>query len=206
VLFTLTGTSCAGKTTITDLLKRRDDLVVYDFDEDGVPDLPDTVWRQRTLEHWVQRALENQANGMDTLLSAPSPLGEVLAVPSAPKLDGIAVALIDVTDRVRWARLEERSPGVLNAEGKRLILEWARWHRGHAKNPRHNPGFITTDAAPEMEWSRWSSWRKGDPRWVTKTVETTTQTIEESTAEVERWLDTERAGHAASDLAGSLDT
>lgn len=62
-------------------------------------------------EVWVRRTLEYQHRGIDVLLTGQSPLGEVLAVPSASLLDGIAVCLVDVADEVRRVRLDERDPG-----------------------------------------------------------------------------------------------
>ncbi|RDI16757.1 hypothetical protein [Lentzea flaviverrucosa] len=109
MLLKLTGSSCSGKTTLArsvgDRLGR---LAVHDFDEVGVPEGADRRWRQRTTEMWVRRALEHQDRGVDLLLTGQSPLGEVLAAPSAPLLDGIAVCLVDVSDEVRRSRLTAR--------------------------------------------------------------------------------------------------
>ncbi|MFF3712946.1 hypothetical protein [Streptomyces phaeochromogenes] len=59
-------------------------------------------------EMWVRRALEYQDRGVDLLLTGQSPLAEVLASPSAPLLDGIAVCLVDVSDEARRRRLTQR--------------------------------------------------------------------------------------------------
>lgn len=71
------------------------------------------------IEHWVRRALEYQDDGIDLLLPGQSPLGEVLAAPSAPMLDGIAVCLVDVADGAR-----------------RPDMAWNRWNRWTAADPR----------------------------------------------------------------------
>lgn len=112
MLLKLTGSSCSGKTTLAytaaDRLAR---IAVHDFDELGVPEGADRHWRHRMTEMWVRRAVEYQDRGIDLLLSGQSPLGEVLAAPSAPLLDGIAVCLVDVADPARRARLAERDAG-----------------------------------------------------------------------------------------------
>ncbi|MGW6599393.1 hypothetical protein [Streptomyces sp. NPDC055036] len=59
----------------------------------------------------MRRALEYQNRGIDVLLTRQSPLGELLAAPSAPLLNGIAMCLVDVADDVRRVRLAERAPG-----------------------------------------------------------------------------------------------
>jgi hypothetical protein len=104
-------------------------IAVHDFDELGVPTGADLHWRQRTMELWVRRALEYQERGVDLLLTGQSPLGEVLAAPSAPLLDGIAVCLVNVADEVRRARLVERDPGRWDATAVDAFLGWAAWHR-----------------------------------------------------------------------------
>ncbi|WP_431682917.1 hypothetical protein [Kitasatospora sp. KL5] len=112
MLLKLTGSSCSGKTTLAQSAgERLGRLAVHDFDELGVPDGADRRWRNRMTEMWVRRALEYQDRGVDLLLTGQSPLGEVLASPSAPSLDGIAVCLVDVSDELRRGRLAVRDPG-----------------------------------------------------------------------------------------------
>lgn len=192
MLFVLTGASCSGKSEIAAVLSGAPGLVVRDFDEHGVPALPSNAWRQRKLERWVRLAVEAQHDGLDFLLSAPSPLGEVLATPSADRLDGIAVALIDVADAEREARLEERSPGVLDETGRAAILDWARWHRGHAADPRFEPERLSRDSATGMRWDRWAEWRAGDPRWTTTVIDTTDGDARASSEQAAAWIRTGR--------------
>src|SRR5262245_50459676 len=91
VLLLVCGSSCSGKTTAPTRLRGVDGLVVHDFDEAGVPADADAAWRQRTLDSWVRHAGELETEGMDVLLTGQSPLGEVLAVPLAGDIGGIAV-------------------------------------------------------------------------------------------------------------------
>ncbi|MDW5327156.1 hypothetical protein [Plantactinospora sp. KLBMP9567] len=103
MLLTVAGSSCSGKSTVVWASAEIEGLIVHDFDEIGVPDGADTRWRQRSMEEWIQRFLRYQARGIDVLLAGQSPLGEVLASPSATELDGIAACLIDVDDQVPLA-------------------------------------------------------------------------------------------------------
>jgi hypothetical protein len=204
MLLTIAGSSCSGKTTVAQACAEIHGLVVHDFDEIGVPAGADVVWRQRSMEEWIQRVLRYEADGLDVLLTGQSPLGEVLASPSAIKLAGIAACLLDVDDRVRWERLECRDPGRWNAEAKRSFIGWARWHRGHAVDPRHRPEVITAAGYQRMQWSRWSNWPSTDPRWVVQVVDTTGRSVQQSAADIRQWISGVRAGLAAGQLASGL--
>ena len=94
MLLVLGGSSGAGKSAIRLFLDGDGKallaglkLASHDFDEHGVPDDADSVWRQQTGERWLRRAIEYRADGIDLLLSANLPLGEILAAPSAPERD-----------------------------------------------------------------------------------------------------------------------
>jgi hypothetical protein len=188
VLFTLTGSSCAGKTTAARACSDLPGLVVHDFDEIGVPRDADLRWRQRTLEHWIQVVLEYQAHGVDVLLTGQSPLGEVLASPSAPQLQGIAVCLLDVDDRERIRRLERRDPGFWDRERRQSFLGWAHWHREHAADPQSRPEVITAGGWDRMHWTRWHDWTQQDPRWHTTVIDTSYGTTRDTASAVQRWM------------------
>ncbi|MFI7136027.1 hypothetical protein ACIBQ1_61015 [Nonomuraea sp. NPDC050153] len=202
MLLKLTGSSCSGKTTLAfSLADRLRRVAVHDFDEVGVPERPDGHWRTRTLELWVRRALEYQDQGIDLLLTGQSPLGEVLAVPSAPLLDGIAVCLVDTTDDVRRDRLTKRDPGRWDAAAVDAFLGWAAWHRRHARDPRHRPGVIIGGGWPDMAWHRWTGWVAEDPRWCTHLLDTTDQAVEQSVGQIEQWVTRQRDAHRSGRLA-----
>ena len=199
VLFTMTGSSCAGKSTLARVMADRlPGVAVHDFDEVGVPANPDLLWRNHTTEWWVRRALDYQGQGIDLLLTGQSPLGEILAAPSAPELDGIAVCLVDVADEPRCARLAER--GNQSIRHVDAYLGWAAWHRGHARDPRHMPEVITSRSWSEMAWHRWANWTADDPRWHTDVLDTTGRPVARSAAELEHWVLTQRAAHRAGRL------
>ncbi|MBX9399595.1 hypothetical protein K4749_40345 [Streptomyces sp. TRM72054] len=144
--------------------------------------------------------MDYQDRGIDLLLSGQSPLGELLAAPSAPLLDGIAVCLVDVADPVRRARLAERAPGRWDPKAIDAYIGWAAWHRKHALDPSHRPDVIIDNSWPEMAWHRWTGWNAGDPRWHTQVLDTTNRPVTESVDQVEQWITEQRDAHQAGQL------
>lgn len=202
MLLKLTGSSCSGKSTLAfSAADRLRQVAVHDFDEVGVPECPDRHWRHRMTELWVRRALEYQERGIDLLLTGQSPLGEVLAAPSAPLLDGIAMCLVDVADATRRGRLAERDPGKWDAPAVEAFLNWAAWHREHARNPRHRPEVVVDGSWPAMAWHRWTGWPADDPRWRTHLIDTTDQPLALCVQHVVRWADEQRQARQTGRLA-----
>jgi hypothetical protein len=184
MLFVLTGSSGAGKTTLASLVAgRAGQLPVHDFDEVGVPSDADLAWRHRTFESWLS------FDG-DLLLSCQSPIGEVLASPSAVRLDGIAICLIDVSDDLRRSRLAGRFP--YPPRQVEAFVAWAQWHRGHAADPRYRPEVIRQGGWPQMRWDRWADWTAADPRWHVDIVDTTPNTPTESADMIIDWISAQR--------------
>jgi hypothetical protein len=188
MLSTLTGSSCSCKTTIARACTDIDGLVVHDFDELSVPSTAAMKWRQRTLEDWIPRIVEHESRGEAVLLTGQSPLGEVLACPSAPHLAGIAVCLLDVPDDERLQRLERRDPGRWDESQKQALLGWARWHREHAADPQARPEVITAGGWDRMRWDRWLGWTHADPRWRTTVIQTAQEPVDRAVDEVREWI------------------
>jgi hypothetical protein len=197
MLFLLFGSSAAGKTVTLDALRGRvADLAVHDFDEIVVPAGADTAWRHRANEQWLQRALEYQAQGTDLLLAGQTPLGEVLAAPSASRLEAISALLIDCDDETRTARMQARGPEWLARTGGKLQddLNWAAWMRAHAADPAWRIDVIRHQASEsEMQWSRWSDWEAGDPRWRVRVIDTSALPVDEVASKLTEWISEERA-------------
>lgn len=197
MLFLLFGSSGAGKTTALRALRDRvAGLAVHDFDEVGVPPGADLSWRHRTNEAWVRRGLDYQREGVDLLLAGQTPLGEVLAAPSATALEAVSACLLDCDDETRLSRLEDRGPDWLARVGGDMQphLGWATWLRGHAADPAHRPEVIRRpDPASDMRWARWSTWRAGDPRWRVPTIDTSRSGVEQVAARLADWIEGERA-------------
>lgn len=195
MLYVLTGSACSGKSAALAGVRGMVGLAVHDTDEVGVPPGADTAWRQRTLDRWLQRVARYQADGVDVLLAGQSPLGEVLACPSADRIDGIAVCLVDVGDGERLRRLDLRDPGRWTHVERDAFLGWAAWHRGHRLDPQHRPEVLTEGGWEGMVWRRWSSWTAGDPRWTAGLVDTTHVPPATTVARVRAWIE----GHRSAD-------
>ncbi|HEX4010114.1 MAG TPA: hypothetical protein VHX62_08905 [Solirubrobacteraceae bacterium] len=151
----------------------------------AVPAFPDVVWRQRATEAVVQRALELQAQDRHLLLSGdPVAAGEVLAAPSAVKLDGVAVCLLDVSPQVQAARLADRGddPALLPHH-----QAFAEWMRGHARDPRHMPHVLSTNGWESMRWDRWSEIDPVGGKWGMEVLDTSQLTRAEVAGEILAW-------------------
>jgi hypothetical protein len=143
----------------------------------------------------VCRALDYQAEGTDLLLAGQTPLGELLAAPSAPQLDAISACLVDCDDATRIARLRARGPEWLARAGGDLqaYLNWAAWMRGHAADPSSRTEVIQHEATMgEMCWWRWSDWRANDPRWRVRVIDTSALPVEAVADELVEWISEER--------------
>jgi hypothetical protein len=198
VLLLVFGSSAAGKTFALKALRGWfENLAIHDFDEIGVPPGADTAWRHRADEQWVRRALEYQSEGTDLLLAGQTPFGELLATPTAPRLEAISGCLLDCDDETRVARLRARGPEWFDRTGGDLrdYLNWAAWMRGHAADPTWQTDVIRTEGgeAPEMHWSRWSGWRTGDSRWRVHLIDTSVLKVEEVAVKLGEWISHERA-------------
>ena len=197
MLFLLFGSSAAGKTfALAALHGRVPGLAVHDFDEIGVPAGADAAWRHRAIEQWVRRALDYQAEGTDVLLAGQTPFGELLAAPSASRLDAISACLLDCDEDTRVARLLARGPEWFERTGGNLqdYLNWAIWMREHAADPSSRAEVIRQEATlNEMRWTRWSDWQAGDPRWRVRTIDTSALPVEKIADDLVEWIDAERA-------------
>jgi hypothetical protein len=151
----LTGASGAGKSTLRSLVA--DELAaevecVELAHVVSIPPVPTKAWRQQATEAVVRKALSLQAVGRHLLLAGdPVAAGELIAAPSADKLDAIAICLLDVNAEAQATRLAQRG------EDPRLLadhLAFARWMRAHAKDPHHMPDVLSAGGWDAMRWER----------------------------------------------------
>jgi hypothetical protein len=197
VIFLLFGSSAAGKTSVLDDVRGRvAGLAVHDFDEIGVPPGADPAWRHRADERWVRRAIDYQSEGTDLLLAAQTPFGELLAAPSAPRLEAISACLLDCDDETRVARLHARGPAWF-ARTKGALddsMQWAAWMRGHAADPSWRTEVIRhRSTEDDMRWERLEAWRAGDTRWRVRVIDSSPLSVEEVGNRLIEWIGSERA-------------
>jgi hypothetical protein len=150
-----------------------------------IPAWPTLAWRQEATEAVVRLALEHQAEGRHLLLSGdPVAPGEVLAAPSADRLDWIRACLLHADPEAQEARLRGRGdPAALFPDH----VAFAAWMRGHAEDPSHAPEVLTTSGWDQMRWERWIDRPADDPGWNVTTIDTSPLTLEEVAAEVLAW-------------------
>ena len=190
MLFLITGASGSGKTSCLGPLRDLyPEIAWHDFDELGVPSKPDKKWRQLQTELWVNTAVQYQKDGRDTGICGNIILGEVLASPSASQVNRVATCLLDCYDVARIDRLRKRG----RHGDTQDMLCWAAWQRMHAVDPQWRQDVIKEDGAPQMQWDRWDSWERGDPRWQVASIDTTELSIERVAAEVSAWIKEERS-------------
>ena len=181
MLYFVSGAGGSGKSSILSRLNRALDFEWHEFDSVGVPNNPTQSWRLHTLEHWVARAADA---GGDVGIVGQAPLGEVLAVPSAGRLDGIAMCLLDCEERERVRRLRERG-----AQPDQHMLNWAAWMRVHAQDPTWEQHVIVRDAPPlQMQWDRWTSLPADAESWRCPNIDTTHLSLDAVAERVVAWV------------------
>jgi len=191
MFFLISGAAASGKSTVArNLADRLENLVCHDYDERIVMD---NHTRCQQLEEWIQMALVHRQEGQDFLLTSHSPLGELLACPSAPRLDGIAACLLDCRDPVRIQRMRGRGIDP-RWPPSQDTLNWAAWHRMHAWDPQWEQRVIKGNGSPEHDYGRWTDWLQTDPRWKVRVIDTTEMDIEQVLTLVSDWVKSERIG------------
>jgi len=191
MLYLLSGAAASGKKTVARaLIARVDHLVAHHENE-----IPATTGQGRmaNMERWVETALDLETTGVDLLLLAASPLGEVLASPRATELSGIAACLLDCHDHERSRRIAEREPDPQWPLGMDTLC-WASWHRMHAVDPQWEQRVILEPERAHYHWDRWTGWDRDDPRWCVELIDTTRQSVGESVDAVAAWIARVRRG------------
>ncbi len=185
MLFLISGAAATGKKSVVRILKDKlENIECHDFNETPVKDGTN---RRIVLEDWVQKALKAQKNGKNFLISAQSPFGELLACPSAIKLDGIKCCLLDCHDFVRVERYLDR-PQFKEWPLGMDTLCWAVFHRMHAHDPRWEQRVIVDKEIPDYGWKRWTNWTADDDRWDVKIIDTTENEMEYTANLVHDWV------------------
>ena len=189
MFFLITGAAASGKTTMARLLRDAlPDFICHDFDEKQHSTVAE---RCSFLEEWITEALDAQREGKDFVITAHAPFGELLAAPSAIKLDRISACLLDCDDITRAARYRAR-PQMEEWPLNQDTLCWASWQRMHAADPQWEQRVIVNNKQPGFRWDRWTKWPSGDKRWRVTRIDTTAQTAAETLKVLVRWMADER--------------
>ena len=185
MFFLVSGAAASGKTTTARAVTNYiDGFVAHDHDEKVTPNV-DTRCAQ--LEEWIQLALTHQANGKDFLLTSHSPLGELLACPSAPKLAGISACLIDCSDSTRIQRMRDRGFDPKWPPSQH-VLNWASWHRMHAWDPQWEQDVVISNGPAKHDYERWTAWEQSDPRWQVEVIDTTDLAVDQVMDALSTWV------------------
>ena len=180
-IFWVSGASGSGKSACVPHLKQLlPQANVHDFDELVATT---TAERQRVAEQWIQRALDAPQDM--TVICGLGVMGEVLACPSALKVERMAFCLLDCDEIVRIDRIR-RSGDLHNASQD--MLNWGAWLRVHFVDPQWRPDVITNDGDDSMHWERWAGWERGDPRWQAMILDTSNLTIPHVAEQVVKWI------------------
>lgn len=126
------------------------------------------------------------------LAGDPVAAGEVLAAPSADRLDGIAVCLFDVDGDAQAARLLARG------EDPTLLVHhvaFADWMREPAPAPHHRPEVLRTDGWEQMHWERWNPINDAGT-WAIHVLNTSSLTTDAVASELLAWCRRALAGQA----------
>lgn len=189
MFFLVSGAAAAGKSTLLrNISNQIGDLACHDHDEKRVVDM---YTRCQQLEQWVQSALKFQREGHDFLLVSHSPLGELLACPSAPKLSGISACLLDCSDIVRITRMRKRGVDT-RWPPTQHVLNWAAWHRMHAWDSQWEQHVIVGNGPSDHFYDRWTSWEQNDERWHVRVIDTTTIDAGQVLDMVVMWIQAEK--------------
>lgn len=188
MLLLVTGASGAGKSTTRRLIAG--DLAPETESVElghvvSFPPVPTIAWRQQATETVVQRAVALQAEGRHLLLAGdPVAAGEVVAAPSADKLDAIAACLLDVDPDVQTARLARRGD-----DPRQLVdhVAFAEWMRGHARDPGHMPHVLSTNGWDAMRWDRLANLDPSNGGWAVHVVDTSGRSSELVAQQVLAW-------------------
>lgn len=150
MMLLVTGASGVGKSTVRALIAEElaPQVRAVELTQIAGPPTYERGWRQRAVEQVVQVALAEQEAGRHLLLAGdPVPPGEVLAAPSADRLDGFAACLLDCGPDEQERRLRERGdPEDLLPPPRRLRRVDARPRPRPAPPPRGDRRRLGGDA------------------------------------------------------------
>lgn len=151
MIYVITGASGSGKTTcIPYIQKQLPEYKVVDFDDIGVPECADKIWRQVSTEKWLQHALLQER---PMVICGQMVIGEIISCPSFHKIKKLEGYLLDCADIQRINRLRKRDTYGANQD----TLNWSAWLRLHHTDPAWEKHVITENAWEELDFKGWST-------------------------------------------------
>jgi hypothetical protein len=194
MLLLITGASGVGKTTVRKLVAPRfaDRLDAYELAEVAGPPQWNLRWRHQAVEQAVQLAIHAQTRGRHLLLCGdPVAPAEVFATPSAPRIERIAICLLDADEDSQRSRLAARGddPSLIPRH-----VAFAAWMREHLVDPTQRLEAITTDGWEEMQWDRALATMRAARIAQSHCIDTSDRTPSEVAAEAARWISAQLDG------------
>jgi len=187
-LYFIAGASGSGKTALMPHLKELlgDNIAVYDFDDIGVPEAADKKWRQESTEKWLQKLLND---GKDACLLGQVVLGEILACPSAKRIDRVNFCLLEVNDFERIQRLKKRNTYGVDQN----MLNWSSWLRMHHQDPQWMDHVLKEDCWHGLDFSIWDQLMDWNSKALVKILDTTKLTINQVATCIANWINQKNA-------------
>ena len=183
MLYIITGASGSGKTACLPYLKEQlRTYEVVDFDDIGVPENADKIWRQESTEKWLQRYL---SQNKPMVICGQMVTGEIISCPSFTKLDGVRILLLVCSDLERIARLKKRGTYGANQD----TLNWSAWLSMHHHDPQWEQHVIKENAWEIMDFSRLeklTSWQETLGR--VHIINTSDMTVEQVSGQIIKHL------------------
>lgn len=197
MMFLVSGASGMGKSTVGEFLAAAlpSDFVCIELEDVlPAPPNPDKAHRQDAARQAVILAVAFQAEGKHLVLASdPVAAGELLAVPEAEDLDGVAVCVLDADEPTQRARLKVRAE---TEEALGHHVAFARWMRAHARDPQHMQHVLIDGGAKEMRWERWTQLPTEDPSWQVRVLDTTDMDATSVGSVVLTWINDVASGQA----------
>jgi hypothetical protein len=197
MMFLISGASGMGKSSVGVFLTAvlpPEFLCIELSDVLPAPPDPDTLYRQEAARAAVVLAVEVQAQRKHLVLASdPVTAGELLAVPEAEELDGVAVCVLDADEPTQRERLRDRSE---SEEALGHHFAFARWMRHHARDPQHMQHVLIDGGSESMRWDRWTGLPTGDPAWGMRVIDTTDLDRTAVGTAVRQWMDDALIGRA----------
>jgi len=159
-IFFITGTSGSGKTTLMNQLKKTlpsCHYVIYDFDENGVPENADKKWRVNTTKLWLNKAQENYGQQKITIICGVSVPSEVNGIIDSNQLSFLPYfGFIKVEDMIIKKRLKKRG------WDEQLINDNLNWAKHLEKETVQQKNYFVVDysatSTPKNIADHFSAW------------------------------------------------